>query len=73
MLERSKYKFHPLTLPEELPAFFHGTPHASTFSVDFVTHTHLVIHILFKSVSFYLMGFVYLQDSCWFFLTSVIS
>uniref|UniRef100_A0A8B9RFD7 Neurobeachin-like protein 2 n=1 Tax=Astyanax mexicanus TaxID=7994 RepID=A0A8B9RFD7_ASTMX len=25
MLERSKYKFSPLSLPEELPAFFHGT------------------------------------------------
>lgn len=25
MLERSKYKFSPLVLPEELPVLFHGT------------------------------------------------
>lgn len=25
-LERSKYKFSPLPLPEELPALFHGEP-----------------------------------------------
>lgn len=46
MLERSKYKFSPLTLPEELPAFFHGMPHAPTFlaiqkNTSVYTHTHV--------------------------------
>lgn len=26
LLERNKYKFSPLGLPEELPALFHGEP-----------------------------------------------
>lgn len=25
MMERSKYKFSPLVLPEEIPVLFHGT------------------------------------------------
>lgn len=43
MLERSKYKFSPLVLPEELPVLFHGTLHSPVY---FLCHTCVLHHIL---------------------------
>lgn len=63
LLERNKYKFSPLALPEELPALFHGekllfscfgsdpcqTPHAKTFKWScHISNTLLFFFLIFK-------------------------
>lgn len=42
MLERNKYKFSPLGLPEELPALFHGEtlPFACSTTTSLSDHTY---------------------------------
>jgi len=51
LLERNKYKFSPLVLPEELPALFHGEtfPFVCSFTVIAVRP-----HITPKSIHQYL-------------------